>query len=42
MGDVGYLQCEGQFIPLFNIMKQGDDPVNRSKAPRGFESFSEF
>ena len=43
MGDVGYFR-EGRFIPLFNVVKSADDPVNRSssEAPRGFEGFSEF
>ena len=40
MGDVGYLR-EGQFIPLFNVMKPTDDPINRRGVPRGFKNLSE-
>ncbi|KAJ7735613.1 hypothetical protein DFH07DRAFT_753755, partial [Mycena maculata] len=37
IGDVGIVTSNGSFDPIFNILRAGDDPVNRFGVPLGFE-----
>lgn len=39
IGDVGFLQ-QGLFMPLFNITKRADDPINHHGAPPEFRMVS--
>ena len=38
VGDVGWLS-EGEFRPLFNSRKPGDDPMNLGKVPDNYTRF---